>query len=64
MVYAVGNLSKRPPHLEIHHSRPRSIAVPDRGLLEESVDLQQLFIGESLVDLVADQVHSSLEIVF
>ena len=51
-------------HLEIHHSWPGSVAVPDGGLLEESVDLQQLFIGESLVDLVADRVHSSLEILF
>ena len=51
-------------HLEIHHSWSGSVAVPDGGLLEESVDLQQLFIGESLVDLVADRVHSSLEILF
>ena len=51
-------------HLEFHHAWSGGIAVPNGGLLEESVDLQQLFIGESLVDLVADRVHSSLEILF
>ena len=49
-------------HLEIHHSRSGSIAVPNGGLLKQSVDLQQLFIGKSFVNLVADTVHSSLEI--